>query len=92
MCAWEERARERERMEAFPSVFCLKSENNNQYLRYKNEDCQTHGVLQFSAQHALDAYAQFQVEKAKCDDGLIHLKCRWNDKYWVRYVPPNLNF
>ncbi|KMT01156.1 hypothetical protein BVRB_9g224070 [Beta vulgaris subsp. vulgaris] len=72
---------------AAPVIICLKSDYNNKYLRYRYEDVQTHGLLQFAADKVMDPYAQFEVENSKTFDGLVHLKCRYNNKYLVRWSP-----
>lgn len=39
---------------AAPVVICLKSDYNNKYLRYRYEDVQTHGLLQFAADKVVE--------------------------------------
>jgi len=77
---------ERERMAAFalPSLVCLRSVYNDKYLRYRYENVQTRGLLQFAGENVTDPYAQFEVEKAKTWAGLVHLKSRYTNKYLVR--------
>lgn len=73
---------------AVPSeIFCLKSVYNSKFLRYRYENVQTHGLLQFAADEVMDPYAQFEVELSKNYGGLVHLKCRYNNKYLVRWSP-----
>ena len=67
-----------------PSSVCLKSVYNEKYLRYKYDDARTRGLLQFAGETVMDPYAQFEVEKAKTWDGLVHLKSRYTNKYLVR--------
>ncbi|XP_021732083.1 uncharacterized protein LOC110698881 [Chenopodium quinoa] len=68
-------------------IVCLKSNYNNKFLRYRYEDVQTHGLLQFAVHQVMDPYAQFEVEKSNTYDGLVHLKSRYNNKYLVRWSP-----
>uniref|UniRef100_A0A7C8ZQD7 Agglutinin domain-containing protein n=1 Tax=Opuntia streptacantha TaxID=393608 RepID=A0A7C8ZQD7_OPUST len=72
---------------ALPSSVCLKSVYNEKYLRYKYDDARTRGLLQFAGETVMDPYAQFEVEKAKTWDGLVHLKSRYTNKYLVRWSP-----
>lgn len=67
-----------------PVIICLKSAQNNKFLRYRYEDVQTHGLLQFAADKMVDPYAHFEVQNSKTYDGLVHLKARYNNKYLVR--------
>ncbi|KAJ8438703.1 hypothetical protein Cgig2_013749 [Carnegiea gigantea] len=57
---------------ALPSLVCLRSVYNDKYLRYRCENVQTRGLLQFAGETVMDPYAQFEVEKAKSWDGLVH--------------------
>ncbi|KAJ8422783.1 hypothetical protein Cgig2_006754 [Carnegiea gigantea] len=61
-----------------PSLVCLKSVYNDKYLRYRYENVQTRGLLQFAGENVMDPYAQFEVEKAKTWAGLVHLKSRYS--------------
>lgn len=70
-----------------PVIIGLKSAYNNKYLRYRYEEGEAHGLLQFAADSITDPYAQFQVQYSKTYDGLVHLKCSFNNKYMVRWSP-----
>ncbi|KAK9681918.1 hypothetical protein RND81_10G036800 [Saponaria officinalis] len=73
---------------ALPTIVCLKSELNNKYLRYRAEDVQTHGLLQFSAENPMDSLSQFEVVTSTIGSGdLVHLKSRYTDKFLVRWSP-----
>ncbi|CAI0434849.1 unnamed protein product [Linum tenue] len=54
-------------------------------MRYTHEDVQQHGLLQFTGEQAVSPYAKFQVEPSKTVSGLVHLRCTYNNKYWVRW-------
>lgn len=69
---------------ALPSLVRLRSVYNGKYLRYRYENVQTRGLLQFAGENVMDPYAQFEVEKANTWDGLVHLKSRYTNKYLVR--------
>ncbi|KAJ8420822.1 hypothetical protein Cgig2_022638 [Carnegiea gigantea] len=72
---------------ALPSLVCLRSVYNDKYLRYRYENVQTRGLLQFAGENVMDPYAQFEVEKAKTWASLVHLKSRYTNKYLVRWSP-----
>ncbi|XP_074270319.1 uncharacterized protein LOC141594001 [Silene latifolia] len=72
---------------ALPEIICLKSVYNNKYLRYRHENVQTHGLLQFSVDTVLGSTAQFEVVQAQCGDGLVHLKSRYMNRFLVRWSP-----
>lgn len=71
---------------SLPRFVVLKSVYNNKYLRYIQEDVQVHGFLQFSGEDVVSPYAKFEVEMAKSGNGLVHLRCCYNNKYWVRWT------
>ncbi|XP_028098184.1 uncharacterized protein LOC114297901 [Camellia sinensis] len=71
---------------ALPRFLVLKSNYNNKYLRYINEDVQVHGFVQFSGEEVVSPYVKFQVELAKSGSGnLVHIRCCYNNKYLVRW-------
>ncbi|KAK4254442.1 hypothetical protein QN277_009826 [Acacia crassicarpa] len=70
---------------SLPRFVVLKSNYNNKYLRYIQEDVQVHGFLQFSGEEVVSPYAKFEVEMAKSGHGLVHIRCCYNNKYWVRW-------
>ncbi|CAL1352859.1 unnamed protein product [Linum trigynum] len=67
-----------------PRYVVLRSKYNNKYLRYTHEDVQLHGQLKFSGEEAVSPYVKFEIEHSKAETGLIHLRCAYNNKYWVR--------
>ncbi|KAI9112702.1 hypothetical protein K1719_016368 [Acacia pycnantha] len=70
---------------SLPRFVVLKSNYNNKYLRYIQEDVQVHGFLQFSGEEVVSQYAKFEVEMVKRRNGLVHIRCCYNNKYWVRW-------
>ncbi|GFY94439.1 hypothetical protein Acr_09g0008850 [Actinidia rufa] len=70
---------------ALPRFVVLKSNYNSKYLRYINEDVQVHGFLQFSGEEVVSPYVKYEVEMAKNGKGLVHIRCCYNNKYWVRW-------
>ncbi|KAI9112686.1 hypothetical protein K1719_016352 [Acacia pycnantha] len=66
-------------------VMLIKSNYYNKYLRYIQEDVQVHGFLQFSGEEVVTPYAKFEMQMAESENGLVHIKCCYNNKYWVRW-------
>lgn len=48
-----------------------------------------HGLLQFSGEEVVSPYVKFEVEPAKIGKGLVHIRCCYNNKYWVRWTDKN---
>ncbi|PQP96968.1 uncharacterized protein Pyn_18694 [Prunus yedoensis var. nudiflora] len=76
-------------MPTLPRFVVVTSNTNGKYLRYIDEDIKNDvpaGYLKFSGQEAGSQYAKFEVEMAKSsgNEGLVHIKCCYNNKYWVR--------
>ncbi|KAG5547082.1 hypothetical protein RHGRI_012946 [Rhododendron griersonianum] len=53
------------------------------YLRYMREDGGSHGTLQFSGEEILSPFSKFEIERAKNDNAFVHIRCCYNNKYWV---------
>ncbi|KAF7142839.1 hypothetical protein RHSIM_Rhsim05G0011600 [Rhododendron simsii] len=59
------------------------------YLRYIHEDGEQHGFPQFSGEEIVSPYSKFEIERAKSttaegnDNGFVHIRCCYNNKYWV---------
>ena len=68
-----------------PRYVVFKSKYNNKYLRYIHEDGEIHGFLQFSGEEVITPYSKYHVEMAKNGKGLVHIRCCYNNKYWVRW-------
>ncbi|XP_021817692.1 uncharacterized protein LOC110759862 [Prunus avium] len=78
-----------------PRFVVVTSNINGKYLRYIDEDIKNDvpaGCLKFSGQEAGSQYAKFEVEMAKSsgNEGLVHIKCCYNNKYWARRSPSRL--
>ncbi|XP_022157622.1 uncharacterized protein LOC111024282 [Momordica charantia] len=68
-----------------PRYFGLKSKHNTNYLRYINEDDdRVGGFLHFSGQRMISPYTKFEVEHSNLGKGYVHVRCCFNNKYWVR--------
>ncbi|XP_021817691.1 uncharacterized protein LOC110759861 [Prunus avium] len=79
-------------MPTLPRFVVVTSNTNGKYLRYIDEDIKNEvpaGYLKFSGQEAGSQYAKFEVEMAKSsgNEGLVHIKCCYNNKYWARRSP-----
>ncbi|KAH0980880.1 hypothetical protein GBA52_008057 [Prunus armeniaca] len=70
-------------MPTLPRFVVVTSNTNGKYLRYIDDDVPA-GYLKFSGQEAGSQYAKFEVERAKSsgNEGLVHIKCCYNNKYW----------
>ncbi|WJZ90941.1 hypothetical protein VitviT2T_010056 [Vitis vinifera] len=68
-----------------PRYVVFKSKYNNKCLRYIHEDGEIHGFLQFSGEEVMTPYSKYHVEMAKNGKGLVHIRCCYNNKYWVRW-------
>lgn len=73
-------------MAGLPLIICLRSDSNNKYMRYQNENVQQHGLLQFAADKVTDPLAQFEVEPSMTSNDLVHIKSRFTNRYLVRYI------
>ncbi|KAL2898064.1 hypothetical protein RDABS01_039846, partial [Bienertia sinuspersici] len=68
-------------------VFAIRTSHKNRYLRFRYEQIQTYSHLQASASDVTDSYAQFEVQNSSKHCGLFHIRCRYNNKYFVRWSP-----
>ncbi|KAG5547077.1 hypothetical protein RHGRI_012941 [Rhododendron griersonianum] len=64
------------------------------YLRYRHQDGELHGFLQFSEEEIVSPFAKFEIEKAKTagNNGFVHIRCCYNNKYWVANSSSNNSF
>ncbi|CAM0870080.1 unnamed protein product [Alopecurus aequalis] len=58
----------------------LKSKMNGRYLRYSPEKGK---ILEVSGEDALSPYTRFRAEPSKEHDGHVHIRCCYNNMYWV---------
>lgn len=72
---------------SIPRHFALKSVSNNSYLQYVNEENEVRGFLQYSGDQALTPYTKFEIEKSNVGRRFVHIKCCYNNKYWVLHSP-----
>lgn len=70
---------------ALPIFFGLKSNFNNKYVEYVKEAGENHDRhLRCSGENLLTPFTKYQIEMAKIGNGLVHIKCCYNNKYLVR--------
>ncbi|KAI8553383.1 hypothetical protein RHMOL_Rhmol05G0011500 [Rhododendron molle] len=68
------------------------------YLRYTHEDGGLHGLLQFSGEEIVSPYSKFEIVRANSptaagnDNGFVHIRCCYNNKYWVANSSSNNSF
>ncbi|KAM7489292.1 hypothetical protein LguiB_026776 [Lonicera macranthoides] len=67
--------------------FVLKSNYNKKYLEYVKEDVEVHGLNKISRENPVSPYGKYEIEKANTGDRLVHIKCCYNNKYFVRWSP-----
>ncbi|KAM3196979.1 hypothetical protein ACQJBY_072581 [Aegilops geniculata] len=68
-----------------PCCFALKSTRHESYLRYVHEDRDetNYGQLQLNGEDAVNPFTRFDSEPSLLHQGLVHIRCRYNRKYWV---------
>ncbi|KAG8090129.1 hypothetical protein GUJ93_ZPchr0011g27508 [Zizania palustris] len=65
-----------------PRCVAFRWDQNGSYLRYVHKsDGST--FLEPSGQDCISPYTRFYVEPSKQHDGLVHIRCCYNNKYWV---------
>ncbi|CAL1377477.1 unnamed protein product [Linum trigynum] len=72
-----------------PRTVVLKNKNTHTFLRYTNEEGGQQGLLQFTGKEAASPLAKFNVEASKTTEGLVHIRCASNNKYWRRWKSTN---
>ncbi|CAI0557465.1 unnamed protein product [Linum tenue] len=70
----------------------VKNRDNLKFLRYTDEDTQQHGFLQYTGETVISPHARFEVQQSRTGGGLVHLRCAYNNKYWVRTSETELWF
>lgn len=71
-------------MVQLPKFAALRSKYNNKYLRFVNEKSSpVRTFLQYSGEEILTPYTKLELEEAQSDSSLFHIKCCYNNKYWV---------
>ncbi|KAG8090127.1 hypothetical protein GUJ93_ZPchr0011g28269 [Zizania palustris] len=69
-------------MSEFPRCVAFRSVGNSSYLRYVHgSDGKT--FFEHSGQDCISPYTRFYVEPSKQHDGLVHIRCCYNNTYWV---------
>jgi hypothetical protein len=58
----------------------LKSNLNGKYLRYSPEKGK---ILEVSGEDVISPFTRFYAELSKKNDGHVHIRCCYNNKYWV---------
>jgi hypothetical protein len=50
---------------------------------HEDGDEMTYGQLQLSGEDAVNPFTRFDSEPSLLHQGLVHIRCRYNRKYWV---------
>ncbi|KAE8796658.1 hypothetical protein D1007_28277 [Hordeum vulgare] len=66
-----------------PSCIALRSQSNGCYLRYVHEHGETYRQLQLNGKDTINPYTRYDVQVSRKHNGLVHIRCRYNRKYWV---------
>ncbi|CAN6217375.1 unnamed protein product [Urochloa humidicola] len=67
-----------------PCCIALQSKRDSSYLRYVHEGGENYRRLQINGKDASDSpYTRYDVETSLLHQGLVHIRCRYNRKYWV---------
>ncbi|KAL6289496.1 hypothetical protein ACE6H2_007006 [Prunus campanulata] len=77
-------------MATLPRFVVLRSSSNHKHLHYIHDEDEKKvpvaGFLKFSEEDIGSHYSKFELERAKSsqNEGLLHIRCCYNNKYWVR--------
>uniref|UniRef100_A0A0A0KA25 Agglutinin domain-containing protein n=1 Tax=Cucumis sativus TaxID=3659 RepID=A0A0A0KA25_CUCSA len=67
-----------------PKNLFLKSIRNGKYLRYISKGENADGLLQYSSKNMVGPYSKFVLHGSKTKPGFFHIRCCYNNKFWVR--------
>uniref|UniRef100_A0A9I9DSK3 Agglutinin domain-containing protein n=1 Tax=Cucumis melo TaxID=3656 RepID=A0A9I9DSK3_CUCME len=81
---YEEEEEDEESAKVIPKNFSLKCVRNNKYLRYISESENTDGLLRYSVKNIVGPYSKFAIRLSKSKPGFFHIRCCYNNKFWVR--------
>ncbi|KAG8090529.1 hypothetical protein GUJ93_ZPchr0011g26974 [Zizania palustris] len=59
----------------------FRSEKTGSYLRYAHES--DNPFLELTGEHGFTPYTRFYIEESKEHPGLVHIRCCYNNTYWV---------
>ncbi|CAN0846725.1 hypothetical protein LINGRAHAP2_LOCUS4586 [Linum grandiflorum] len=80
-----------------PKYLALKSKSNGNYLKIIGGEGSPHerGLLQFSEDTVMSPFAKFEREEfdpRETREEIVHMRCCYNNKYWVVKGPDNKVF
>ncbi|KAF7005261.1 hypothetical protein CFC21_020395 [Triticum aestivum] len=72
-------------LSALPRCIALRSKHDNSYLRSVHDESQGGSFIELSAGDGgvMNPRSRFYLEPSKEHDGLVHVRCCYNNKYWV---------
>uniref|UniRef100_A0A453DGM5 Agglutinin domain-containing protein n=3 Tax=Aegilops tauschii subsp. strangulata TaxID=200361 RepID=A0A453DGM5_AEGTS len=72
-------------LSALPRCIALRSKHDNSYLRSVHDESQGGSFIELSAGDGgvMNPRSRFYLEASKEHDGLVHVRCCYNNKYWV---------
>ncbi|CAN6195471.1 unnamed protein product [Urochloa humidicola] len=70
-------------VDELPSCIALQSKSNGKFLRYVHEHGErNYRQLQLNGEDPFNPFTRFDVEPSRLHPGLVHIRCRYNRKYW----------
>lgn len=73
-------------LSSVPICAAFRSKSNGKYLRYSADDGNDAAnslLLRLIGDDAESPLSRFYVEPSSKHDGLVHIRCSYNNKYWV---------
>nr|AML47770.1 putative agglutinin [Triticum aestivum]AOZ21512.1 putative agglutinin protein [Triticum aestivum] len=73
-------------LSALPRCVALRSKHGNSYLRSVHDKSQGGNFVELSADNdggVMNPRCRFYLEASKEHDGLVHVRCCYNNKYWA---------
>jgi hypothetical protein len=72
-------------MSTLPRCVALRSKHDNSYLRSVHDESHGGGLVELGHSDGglMNPRARFYLEPSKEHEGLIHVRCCYNNKYWV---------
>uniref|UniRef100_A0A0D9XU75 Agglutinin domain-containing protein n=1 Tax=Leersia perrieri TaxID=77586 RepID=A0A0D9XU75_9ORYZ len=71
-------------MAVAPQCVAFRLEHNGSYLRFAHENKETNkSFLDANGEDCISPYTRFYLEPSKQHDGLVHIRCCYNNTYWA---------
>jgi hypothetical protein len=80
-------------LSSLPICAAFRSKSSGKYLRYNKyvDDSAgaSHQLIQLSGDDTVNPCTRLYIEPSTKHDGLVHVRCCYNNKYWVAQQRPN---